>query len=115
MKANVSSSSYLERSGIVQELPETDPNDRNYNYLFIYLGRASSKYQIELAVNHPVYAWSSEDNFCVPYYPYTTRADFAKCDKNYNDITETYATKSELTTAIGDISSALDAINGEVV
>lgn len=115
LKANVSSSSYLERSGIVQELPETDPSDQYYNYLFIYLGRASSKYQIELAVNHPVYAWSSGDNRCVPYYPYTTRADFAQCDKNYNDITETYATKNELTTAIGDISSALDAINGEVV
>lgn len=115
LKANVSSNNYLERSGIVQELPETDPNDQYYNYLFIYLGRAYSKYQIELAVNHPVYAWSNGDNCCVPCYPYTIRADYAQCDKNYNDITETYATKTELNTAIGNINSALDAINGEVV
>jgi hypothetical protein len=52
---NTSSTNYLKRSCIVQELPDSNPSDRNYDYVFIYLGRASSKYQIELDVHHPIY------------------------------------------------------------
>jgi hypothetical protein len=36
-------------------------------------------------------------------------------DGNWNNIVDTYATKDELNTAIGNINSALDAINGEVI
>jgi hypothetical protein len=42
-------------------------------------------------------------------------ADYAITDSNGNHIANTYATKTELNTAIGNINSALDAINGEVV
>ena len=58
---NSSSSNYLERSSIVQELPMEDPTeydsrgDIDAEFVYIYLGRASSKYQIELDVHHPVY------------------------------------------------------------
>jgi hypothetical protein len=56
-----SSTNYLERSSIVQELPITDPSERDSHgeikteFIYVYLGRASNKYQIELDVNHPVY------------------------------------------------------------
>jgi len=50
---STSDTSYLNRSSIVQALPTTAPS--NLNTIYIYLGRAASKYQIELDVNHPVY------------------------------------------------------------
>ena len=57
---NVSSSSYLERSSITQALPSTNPDASRTDgkkTLYIYLGHAYSKYQIELSADHPVYAW----------------------------------------------------------
>ena len=62
---NVSSSSYLERSSIVQELPTSDPNTGltdNKFYIYIFLGQAYSKYQVELCIDHPVYYWNSTNN-----------------------------------------------------
>lgn len=61
--ANTSASSYLERSSITQALPSADPNTSltgGKYYLYIYLGHAYSKYQIELSADHPVYAWDPE-------------------------------------------------------
>lgn len=55
---DTSSSSYLDRSGIVQALPTTNPNSgltTNTYYLYIYLGKAYSLYQMELTLEHPVY------------------------------------------------------------
>jgi hypothetical protein len=55
---DVSSSSYLERSSIVQDLPTSNPNSGladNTCYIYIYLGRAYSKYQVDLSIDHPVY------------------------------------------------------------
>ena len=115
---NTSSTNYLERSCIVQDLPSSDPTDRNYIYAFIYLGRASSKYQIELDVHHPVYYWNSQYEMMSPFIPLSSRSiasSRATQDGNWNNIVDTYATKTELNTAIGNINSALDAINGEVV
>jgi len=136
--ANVSSSNYLERSSIVQELPNEDPSieiqtgetSEVIEFIFIYLGRASSKYQIELDVHHPIYKWNDFYDGIWLFTPSAGIAEWAAgatsansansagtaiYDKNYNDITETYATKSELNTAIGNIDSALNAINGEVI
>jgi len=55
---DVSSSSYLERSSIVQALPVTNPNvglNENTCYLYILLGQAYSLYQIEIYYQHPIY------------------------------------------------------------
>ncbi len=59
---STSDTSYLNRSSITQTLPTTAPT--NLNTIYIYLGRASSKYQIELDVNHPVYKWDSTNSVC---------------------------------------------------
>lgn len=60
---NVSSSNYLERSGIVQVLPTTDPNtglDTSVEfYIYIFVGIAYSLYQICLFPNNRVYAWNA--------------------------------------------------------
>ena len=60
---NVSSSNYLERSGIVQVLPITDPNtglDTSVEfYIYIFVGIAYSLYQICLFPNNKVYAWNA--------------------------------------------------------
>lgn len=133
---DLSSSNYLERSSIVQELPITDPTEYDSRgeivaeFIYIYLGRASSKYQIELDVHHPVYKWNDDRYAMYPFvatselaeragyaeYAYNAgSADKATTDPNGNNIVNTYATKDELNTAIGNINSALDAINGEVV
>ena len=60
---NVSSSNYLERSGIVQVLPTTDPNtglDTSVEfYIYIFVGIAYSLYQICLFPNNKVYAWNA--------------------------------------------------------
>lgn len=55
------SNNYLDRSSIVQAFPSVEIQSEIANnfYIFIYLGRAGSKYQIELDVNHPVYKWDS--------------------------------------------------------
>lgn len=134
---NSNSSNYLERSSIVQELPITDPTEYNSReepiaeFVYIYLGRASSKYQIELDVNHPVYKWNNTHHFALPFicntyfteeaqyanYAYNCNtadsATSATFDSGNNNIIDTYATKDELNTAIGNINSVLDAINGE--
>lgn len=129
--ADVSSSNYLTRSGITQSFPNEKEvcieGDFGYDILYVYLGRASSKYQIELDVNHPIYKWDDLESQVVPYIQTSRyagkaeRADNASLasraysDENYNNIVDTYATKTELNTAIGNINSALDAINGEVI
>ena len=43
--------------------------------------------------------------------PINGTADTALKDKNGNDITETYLTKTEFDSTIGDINSVLDSIN----
>lgn len=133
-----SSTNYLERSSIVQELPTEDPSieeqhgetSEMIDFIYIYLGRASSKYQIELAVNHPVYKWNTIRNFIHSFVPSSNLAETAHIaqsasnadtaaraigDVNSNSIVDWYATKIELNTAIGNINSGLDAINGEVI
>lgn len=132
--ADVSSSNYLTRSGITQFLPNEHESwvdgDFGGDILYVYLGRASSKYQIELEVNHPIYKWSDGASQVRPYVETAYRAGMASyaknaakagsansatSDDNGNNIVNTYATKTELNTAIGNINSALDAINGEVI
>ena len=129
--ADISSSSYLTRSGITQSFPNEKESwvdgDFGGDILYVYLGRASSKYQIELDINHPIYKWNDLESQVVPYTQtsrYALRAeranavgiaDRAYSDEDYNSIVDTYATKTELNTAIGNINSALDAINGEVI
>lgn len=132
--ADVSSSNYLTRSGITQSFPNEKESWVNGDFggdiLYVYLGRASSKYQIELDINHPIYKWSDGASQVRPYVEtayhagsasYATNAaeagsaNSATSDGNGNNIINTYATKTELNTAIGNINSALDAINGEVI
>lgn len=65
------STSYLERSSITQALPTTNPNTGrtdNKFYIYIYLGQAYSKYQMELSVVHPVYAWDGVNNTMFNFY-----------------------------------------------
>ncbi len=59
---DLASSNYLERSGLVQALPSTNPNTglaSNQMYIYILLGYAYNKYQFDMAVLHQVYAWDS--------------------------------------------------------
>lgn len=59
---DVSNASYLERSSVVQEFPISDPQSGRTDdkfYLYIYLGQAYSKYQMELSIDHPIYYWDS--------------------------------------------------------
>lgn len=60
---NLSSSNYLEKSGIVQALPTTDPNTGLNTsvefYIYIFVGVAYSLYQICLFPENKVYAWNA--------------------------------------------------------
>ena len=58
IEANVSSSNYLDRSGIWQGNLDNWTGDEST--ILIYLGLAVSKYQIELAQTHPVYRYDSK-------------------------------------------------------
>jgi hypothetical protein len=63
LTTNLSSSSYLERSSIVQSLPSSDPNSGLASgtfYIYILLGQAYSKYQLNLYDNNTVYFWNSK-------------------------------------------------------
>lgn len=55
---NTSATSYLDRSSIIQELPASNLSGK----ILIYLGRAYSKYQIELSPTHPVYKWDAKNS-----------------------------------------------------
>ena len=60
---DLTSASYLERSGLVQDLPSTNPNTglaSNQMYIYILLGYAYNKYQFDLAAIHQVYAWDTK-------------------------------------------------------
>lgn len=60
---DLSSASYLERSSIVQSLPTAEVvAPEGYRYIYIYLGHAYSKYQMELHLNHQVYYWNNDIN-----------------------------------------------------
>ena len=61
---DLNSNSYLDRSGLVQSLPTTNPNTANDFYIYIYLGQAytysdGTNRMMYLSANHPVYAWNS--------------------------------------------------------
>lgn len=60
---NTSATSYLDRSSIVQALPASNLSGK----ILIYLGRAYSKYQIELSHKHPVYKWDSVNSIWAPF------------------------------------------------
>lgn len=102
---DVNSSSYLERSSIVQDLPTSNPNsglEEGTCYIYIYFGRAYSKYQAELSMDHPVYTWDEangaianildlDDNISLPlssanqtYYLAGTKATSAGSSQLYN-------------------------------
>jgi hypothetical protein len=57
------------------------------------------------------YNCNSADSAVADQYNNNIYNTYAKVD----DISSIYATKNELNTAIGDIDSALDAINGESI
>lgn len=58
-----SSTSYLERSSVIQSLPTAEESAPDgYTYIYIYFGRAYSTYQIEMSVEHPVYFWNPMTN-----------------------------------------------------
>lgn len=60
---DLTSANYLERSGLVQDLPSTNPNTglaSNQIYIYILLGYAYNKYQFDLAAIHQVYAWDTK-------------------------------------------------------
>lgn len=68
---DLTSANYLERSGLVQSLPTTNPNTglaTNQIYIYIYLGHAYSKYQVDLAAIHQVYAWSNASSMMTNYF-----------------------------------------------
>ena len=68
---DLTSSNYLVRSGLVQELPSTDPNTglpANQMYIYIYLGHAYNKYQIDLACLHQIYAWDSNSQSATIFF-----------------------------------------------
>jgi len=59
---DTTSASYFTRSSLTQTLPVSNPNDDaglGYIFIYIYLGQAYNKYQMDLLVNHPVYYWDT--------------------------------------------------------
>ena len=70
---NISSSNYLERSSLTQNLPTTNPNinlSPGQEYIYIQLGNAYNKYQVDLnAFNKVVYHWDSINNTCKLFTP----------------------------------------------
>ena len=68
---DLTSANYLERSGLVQDLPSTNPNtglSSNQMYIYILLGYAYNKYQFDLAALHQVYAWSNASSMMINYF-----------------------------------------------
>lgn len=60
---DVSSTSYLKRSSIVQSLPSAEESAPDgYIYIYIYFGHAYSTYQMEMPAFHPVYYWNELSN-----------------------------------------------------
>ena len=60
---DISSTSYLERSSIVQSLPSAEESAPDgYIYIYIYFGHAYSTYQMEMPAFHPVYYWNKLSN-----------------------------------------------------
>lgn len=68
---DLTSSNYLERSSIVQELPDSNPNAElaaGTEYIYIQVGAAYSKYQIMLiAGQKQVFHWDATVGACVPF------------------------------------------------
>ena len=58
---DLSSSNYLERSSLVQDLPTTNPNSAGVFKIYIYLGDAITNdgRKMSLEEEHPVFAWNS--------------------------------------------------------
>ena len=95
---DASSSNYLVRSSIVQDLPTENPNtglNNGERYIYIYVGSAYSLYQISLeSINH-VYTWSTRQNKMYQF----TGIDIDVANDNgafisiiYNNVTEDGAT-----------------------
>jgi len=95
---DASSSNYLVRSSIVQDLPTENPNtglNNGERYIYIYVGSAYSLYQISLeSINH-VYTWSTRQNKMYQF----TGIDIDVANDNgafisiiYNNVTEDNAT-----------------------
>ena len=65
---DLTSANYLVRSSIVQDLPTANPNTglaSGKEYIYIQIGAAYSKYQIELLTEHKlVWHWDSSHNTC---------------------------------------------------
>ena len=65
---NVSSSNYLERSSLVQDLPTTNPNTSltsGTEYIYIQLGNAYDLYRVDmLAFKKNIYHWNNTDEVC---------------------------------------------------
>lgn len=57
---DTASANYLDRSGLVQELPTTNPNTSTDTYVYIYLGQAygGDARTFYLLPYHPVYMWN---------------------------------------------------------
>lgn len=68
---DLTSANYLERSGLAQSLPTTNPNTglaANQMYIYILLGYAYNRYQFDLAALHQVYAWSNASGMMTHYF-----------------------------------------------
>lgn len=91
--ADTSDSNYLVRSSVVQALPSANPNtglaDGTF-YIYILLGQAYSKYQIDLYDNNTVYYWNTKAGMMTEF------TGIIEAD---------YATPADISTAI----NALDA------
>lgn len=58
---DTTSTSYLVRSGITQGLPEEDPNtglSADEMYIYIFVGRSYTCYNLGMFAEHPVYYWN---------------------------------------------------------
>lgn len=79
---DIDSTNYLERSSLVQVLPSTNPNiainntlGPNEIYIYIFLGFASSAYQVDKAVTNFVYYWDTLNNCINAFYGATEKED----------------------------------------
>ena len=65
-----SSSNYLERSSIVQDLPSSNPDtalSADETYIYIYIGHAHDKYRVGWVYQKTVYNWDAVNN-CIQVF-----------------------------------------------
>lgn len=119
--ADTSNSNYLVRSSVVQVLPTADPNtgltDGTF-YIYILLGQAYSKYQIDMFDNKIVYYWNTKAGMMTEFTgiieaDYATPADISTAI-NALDASATGLSASKTITALLETNGVISASASDI-